>query len=83
MAIERLKAWECVGCGKIDAPQPCIGVCRDRKVELVYGSEYDAVVARMGSLEAIVKTIARTTPRAGEWERSWRALQEQARQALG
>jgi hypothetical protein len=27
-----VKAWQCIGCGKIEAPQACIGVCQDRKV---------------------------------------------------
>jgi uracil-DNA glycosylase len=27
-----VKAWQCVGCGKIEAPQTCIGICQDRKV---------------------------------------------------
>jgi len=27
--VARLNAWQCIGCGKIEAPQNCIGVCRD------------------------------------------------------
>jgi hypothetical protein len=23
-----VKAWQCIGCGKIEAPQTCIGVCQ-------------------------------------------------------
>ena len=37
----RVKAWQCIGCGKIEAPQTCIGVCQDRKVEFVYASEHE------------------------------------------
>ena len=33
--IEYMKAWQCIGCGKLDGPQDCIGICQDRKVELV------------------------------------------------
>src|SRR5262252_1688753 len=39
--VERIKAWQCIGCGRLDGPQPCLGVCQDRKVELVPASAYD------------------------------------------
>ena len=38
---EVIKAWQCIGCGKLEAPQNCIGVCQDRRVELVYASEHE------------------------------------------
>ena len=83
---ETVKAWQCIGCGKIEAPQTCIGVCQDRKVELVYAHEHRAALARAqaqtSALELIVRQIAGATPREGEWERSYRALQERARHAL-
>lgn len=84
-----VKAWQCIGCGKIEAPQQCIGICQDRKVELVYAFEHEAAVARLReaeqraeALEAVLRQLAGTTPRTGEWERSYRALQERARRAL-
>jgi uncharacterized protein YigA (DUF484 family) len=87
--IHRVKAWQCIGCGKIEAPQTCIGVCQDRKVEFVYASEHEDVLAqltlartRIGTLEAITRQLARTTPRTGEWEHSYRALQQRARRML-
>lgn len=79
---ERIAGWRCVGCGKVDAPQPCVGVCQDRKVELVLAGDYDALLARTSELESALALIARITPREGEWEASWRALQERARQVL-
>ena len=86
---EYVKAWQCIGCGKIEAPQTCIGVCQDRRVQLVYAFEHDQVLAqarraqqRAEALEGVVRQLAFTTPRNGEWERSYRALQEQARHAL-
>jgi hypothetical protein len=87
--VGRVSAWQCIGCGKVEAPQTCIGVCEDRKVEFVYASDYDEALARAAlarrraqALEALVHQIAWTTPRAGEWERSYRALQDQARRTL-
>jgi len=81
-----IKAWQCIGCGKIEAPQNCIGVCEDRRVEFVYASEHEDALAharrQTESLMALVRRLARTTPRDGEWERSYRALQQQARKTL-
>ena len=79
---ERIAGWRCIGCGKVDAPQPCVGVCQDRTVELVLAGDYDALLARTQELESALALIARITPREGEWEASWRALQERARQVL-
>jgi hypothetical protein len=82
MTVERIQGWRCIGCGKVDAPRPCVGVCQDRRCELVVASEYDALRARMGALEAVLALIARITPREDEWQASWHALQEKARSAL-
>ena len=89
MTVETFKAWQCIGCGRIDGPQNCIGVCRDRKVELVYASELQASQARIASLRdecaalhAFVRQLAGTTPRDGQWERSFRSLQERAKAIL-
>ncbi len=80
--VERVAVWQCIGCGKIEAPQPCIGVCRDRKAELVHAEDYDALAAHAAALAAIAREIATITPREGEWERSYKALQQRARSAL-
>jgi hypothetical protein len=79
---ERIKAWQCIGCGKIDAHQPCIGVCQDQKVDLVYAHDYDRALARTAELESLVSLLAHTTPREGEWDHSYRLLQERARGLL-
>jgi hypothetical protein len=82
----RFKVWQCVGCGRIDHPQPCVGICRDAKVEMVPAEDHDAELAaanrRAEALAAFVSRIARTTPRSGEWERTYRALQNEAKEAL-
>jgi hypothetical protein len=88
-SAERIKAWQCIGCGRVDGPQPCVGICQDRKVELVSALAYDEAVAhaaalhaRADALEALVRQLAGITPRNGGWERSYRALQERARRVL-
>jgi hypothetical protein len=80
MPVERRKVWQCIGCGRIDDPQPCVGICRDEKVDYVLASEHDAAVK---ALVALARAIAQTTPREGECVRHWKALQAQARRALG
>lgn len=86
-APTRVKVWQCVGCGRIDHPMPCVGICRDQKAEYVLAAEHDAVVAaqqaEIARLRAFARSLAVTTPRAGEAERTYRALQEQARRLLG
>ena len=81
--VERIRGWRCIGCGKVDAPRPCVGVCQDRKVELVDAAEYDALLARTRELEAALALIARVTPREDALPASWRALQARARAVLG
>jgi hypothetical protein len=84
--IERVSVWQCIGCGKIEGPQPCIGVCQDRKVDIVYASEHEEALAKerrkIDALSGIVHRLACTTPREGEWERGYKALQEQARRIV-
>jgi len=86
---EYILAWQCVGCGKIEAPQPCIGVCRDRKILMVAKDEHERVVEELARTRSLVQMavdmlgrVAHSTPREGQWERSYRALQEQARAAI-
>lgn len=89
MNAERFKAWQCIGCGRIEGAQPCIGICQDRKAEFVHAAAYDEVVARLAAarrevdvLAAVVRLMAGTRPREGACERTYRALQDRAREAL-
>jgi hypothetical protein len=84
-----VKAWQCIGCGKIESPQTCIGICQDRKVEFVYAFEHEEALAQlkvarrqMEALGALVRRLARTNPHNDAWEHSYRTLQEQARGIL-
>lgn len=79
MAIERRKVWQCIGCGRIEDPRPCIGVCRDEKAEYVLAKEHEHAVA---GLRRLAEIIARSTPREGEALRHWQALQSRARDVL-
>ena len=86
---EHVKAWQCIGCGRIEAPQNCVGICEDRRVELVYSFEHenamahlDAAQRRSNALAALVRQLPWTCPRGGDWCRSYHALQRDARPIL-
>jgi hypothetical protein len=72
---ETIKAWQCIGCGRVEADAQCLGICEDRPVRLVSAADYE-------TLEAFVRRFAASTPRDGQWERSYRALREEARALL-
>ena len=86
---ETITAWQCIGCGRIEAPQTCIGVCKDRKVELVTAWDYaeafsrlEDALERVAALETFLSTIVRTTPHENAWKDSYVALQGRARELL-
>ncbi len=67
-----VEAWRCIGCGRIEAPQPCIGVCDDRKVRFVLAADYEAALAllreaeeRAAALEGLVRRLAQTPAARG------------------
>ena len=86
---DTIKAWQCIGCGRVDAPANCVGICEDRKVELVGAWDYAEVVValeganeRIAALESVLGRLAHVTPREGTWKDSYLALQAQARRLL-
>jgi len=86
---EHVQAWQCIGCGKIEASQPCIGICQDRKVEFVYAFEHEDALLQLESarrqintLAVVLRQLAWTTPHKDQWELSFLTLQERARRAL-
>ncbi|HSN00469.1 MAG TPA: hypothetical protein VLS52_05630 [Rudaea sp.] len=83
---EYIQAWQCIGCGKIEAPQPCIGVCRDRKVFFIGKDEHEAALAEIERLRAQLQSVASrlqrfglAVPRRGQWEAAYVALRDEAR----
>ena len=88
--MDTIEAWKCIGCGNIEAPQTCIGVCQYRKVQLVDALEHERILADLRNAQQsrqrvrneLLRRLAYVTPRDGEWERSYRALQHEARHAL-
>ena len=81
--------WRCPDCGGVDAPQPCIGVCIWRPAAWVDAASHESLRLRAAAdlaterdLAGLLRTLAFTTPRAGQWAQNWRALQAQARRTL-
>jgi hypothetical protein len=86
---DAIDAWQCIGCGRVEAPQNCIGICEDRRVKLVHASAYAALSSELSALRrerdalrSLVARLAWSHPRADEWQRSYDALQAQARTLL-
>jgi len=44
---ERVTAWQCIGCGRIEGAQPCVGICQDRKTEFVYATDHDEALRQL------------------------------------
>jgi len=87
---ETITAWQCIGCGRLEAPQNCIGVCQDRKAEFVSARDYaevrfalEAAHERIGALEAFLGTLVRAVPSSGRWEEGYRAMQARGKKLLG
>ena len=86
---ETVIVWRCQDCGGVDAPQPCIDVCIWGPADWVDAASYESQRSRAAvdreveqSLAGLLRRFAFATPRDGQWERSWRAFQSQARLAL-
>ena len=86
---ETVIIWRCQDCGGVDAPQECIDVCIWGPADWVDADSYESERSRAAvdreveqSLAGLLRRFAFATPRDGQWERSWRAFQSQARLAL-
>lgn len=83
---ETISALQCIGCGRLEAPQPCVGVCEDREVTLVPAEEHFQLLARheklsrqLAAQQQWLQRLVGTRPKDGQWESAFRAIQEQAR----
>jgi hypothetical protein len=90
LSVGEFRAWLCTGCGRVEAPQPCLGVCVRKPDEVVRADHHAAVAARAADAErdarelaALVGRLAWSTPRDGGWEASLAALRAAALGLLG
>lgn len=81
--VEIIEGWRCIGCGKVEAQRPCIGICQDRRIELVDARDHAEALLRIEDLEQVLALIARIDPKPEALADSWRVLQQRARKVLG
>ena len=79
---ERTKAWQCIGCGRIESQATCLGICQDRPVLIVSAADHDAVAKERDELRLFVRQLALVSPRGDSWELTYKALQARARRLL-
>jgi len=77
-----MSAWQCIGCGRLDSDAQCLGICQDRKVAVVSATDYGEAPRTVDELRLFIRQLALVNPRDGNWERSYKALQERARRLL-
>jgi hypothetical protein len=82
---EYLTAWQCVSCGKVDGPQSCAGACQFKKLEMVSAAEYETKCAQLAATQAqladiitLLRQLAHTRPRDGQWQRAYGEAQAHA-----
>ncbi|HET7197386.1 MAG TPA: hypothetical protein VFI86_01865 [Burkholderiales bacterium] len=80
---EPIKAWQCIGCGRIESSATCVGICHDVPITVVSAAEHEALRRELDELRLFLRQLVRSAPREGEWQRSYRAAQERARRLLG
>jgi len=46
---ERMTAWQCIGCGRIEGAQPCVGICQVAIPDGVCRVRLARIIARVRS----------------------------------
>jgi hypothetical protein len=87
--VDIVTVWQCTGCGRIEAPQPCIGVCEDRLARFVAAVDHEEALGRLqaaqqkaAALEGLMHRLTLTSPREGEWKNCYKTFQAEARRLL-
>ena len=87
--VDIVTVWQCIGCGRIEAPQPCIGVCQDRLARFVAAADHEEALGRLqaaqqkaAALEGLMHRLTLTSPREGEWKTCYTTFQAEARRLL-
>ena len=91
---ERLSTLFCIGCGRIDVPEPCVGDCDERIVDLILAKDHDEAevqVARavqdVGIMRELLVRLVSEMPESSaampsNWAKTHQAMQKQARTVL-
>ena len=88
-SVEVIDGWRCIGCGRVEASRPCLGICQDRRARLVELSalveaidEAQALEARLAKLTDFVRIVATTRAKPGAEDQTLSALRARAQEAL-
>jgi hypothetical protein len=79
---ERLKAWQCIGCGRLESDATCVGICQDRPVVVVSAADYDQARREVEELRLFIRQLALVSPRGATWEANYQVLRQRARELL-
>lgn len=84
-----IEGWGCPRCGRVDAPQPCLGICIRRPglvADVAEYREYAAQAERAAdtdrSLSTFVHLVAGLHPRPGHEQQTAETLRSRARELL-
>jgi hypothetical protein len=88
-AADAVTTWECTTCGRVEAPQECIGVCVRPELRMVAATEHgelvsraEAVTRQLDRLAVPLRQLAWTTPGRERWRDTAQAVHAAARAAL-
>ena len=86
---EVIEGWGCPRCGRVDAPQPCLGICIRRPGLVADVAEYREYADRARSLAgtdraltAFAHVVGGVRPRPGRERQTVESLRSRARQLL-
>jgi hypothetical protein len=86
---EVIEGWGCPRCGRVDAPQPCLGICVRRPGLVADVAEYREYAAQAqctaesdGLLSAFAHVVAGVHPRPGREQQTVESLRSRARELL-
>lgn len=90
VAAEPFRAWLCTGCGRVEAPQACLGVCLRHSEDVVRTDRHAEALAQAAeadrdarALRALVRRLAWTTPREERFPETVSAMRDAALAFLG
>jgi len=83
--LEVITVNQCIGCGAIETPQPCLGGCHEHRLDLVPAEEHQAALAAAAALTALLnerRSLLKDVEHSSLADDEWAALRARARAAL-
>jgi hypothetical protein len=88
-SVEVIEGWRCIGCGRVEASRPCVGICQDRRASFVELDNFlvaleraETSEARASALANFVRLVATIRAKPGGEETTLTALRNRAQAAL-